>query len=291
MTVAVTAPPPPNFALTLAPAGLTLVPGANGAVAITVAGVTGASENVALSAVGLPAGVTASFSPLTAPGIGPGLFIGTFMAGASTTAGKSKVAVAATTGNVSQSGALSLSVAAPSAGTVAANLSPYYNVTGSAVDLLPFSGGGLDGGGRSYSGVLLGASQNVAGTVFSLGLMAEPDAVSGETVTLPAGSFTAVSLLATGVNGSQTGQTFLVTYTDGTTASFTQSLSDWCAPQSFPGESPAVPMSYRDNSTGTVDVRTLYLYGYSFNLNSAKTVKSIALPQNRNVVVMAITLI
>ncbi len=49
-------------------------------------------------------------------------------------------------------------------------------------------------------------------------------------------------------------------------------------------------MSYRDNSTGTIDTRLLYLYGYSFSLNVAKTVSSITLPANRNVVLMAITL-
>jgi hypothetical protein len=49
-------------------------------------------------------------------------------------------------------------------------------------------------------------------------------------------------------------------------------------------------MGYRDNSTGTIDTRTLYLFGYAFALNAAKTVSSIALPQNRNVVVLAITL-
>jgi hypothetical protein len=32
-----------------------------------------------------------------------------------------------------------------------------------------------------------------------------------------------------------------------------------------------------------------YLYGYEFSLNSAKTVKSITLPHNRNVVALAIT--
>ena len=34
----------------------------------------------------------------------------------------------------------------------------------------------------------------------------------------------------------------------------------------------------------------VYLYGYSFAINSAKTVKSITLPNNRNVVVLAIDL-
>jgi hypothetical protein len=97
-------------------------------------------------------------------------------------------------------------------------------------------------------------------------------------------------MLATGVNGNQTGQTFTVTYTDGTTATFTQSLSDWYTPQTYSGESEAMTTNYRDNSTGTTDGRVFYLYGYSFNLNSAKIVRSIALPQNRNVVVLAITL-
>jgi hypothetical protein len=49
-------------------------------------------------------------------------------------------------------------------------------------------------------------------------------------------------------------------------------------------------MNYRGNSTGKVDNRFVYLCGYTFNLNSAKTVSSIILPQNRNVVVAAITL-
>ena len=36
-----------------------------------------------------------------------------------------------------------------------------------------------------------------------------------------------MNLLATAVNGNQANQTFIVTYTDGTTSSFTQSVSDW----------------------------------------------------------------
>jgi len=92
------------------------------------------------------------------------------------------------------------------------------------------------------------------------------------------------------VNGNQVAQTFTVTYTDTTTASFTQSLSDWCTPQSYTGESEAILMSYRDNSTGTRDTRPMTLYGYTFNLSNTKTVKAIALPKNRNVVVLAMSL-
>jgi hypothetical protein len=286
LTITVTVTPAPDFALTLAPGSLSVVEGATGTSAISITATNGFTGNVALSASALPSGVTASFSALG----NSGLLLGTFVAAGSAVAGTSQVTVTATSGSLSHSAVLKLTVVAPSAGTASVNLSPYYNVSGSAVDYLPFTGGGLDAGGRSYSGLLLGASQSVGGTVFSLGPMGVSDAVSGQTVKLPAGQFTTLKLLATGANGNQPGQVFTVTYTDGTTASFTQSLSDWCTPQSYSGESKAVPMTYRDNSTGTIDSRTLYLYGYSFSLNSAKTVSTITLPQNRNVVVLAITL-
>jgi hypothetical protein len=114
--------------------------------------------------------------------------------------------------------------------------------------------------------------------------------VSGGTIALPAGSYSTLKLLATGVNGNQVSQTFTVTYTDGTTSKFTQSLSDWCTPQGYSGESNAILMTYRDNSNGTRDVRPMTLYGYTFNLSSGKTAKSITLPSNRNVVVLSMNL-
>ncbi|HEX5227157.1 MAG TPA: hypothetical protein VFW44_05580, partial [Bryobacteraceae bacterium] len=41
---------------------------------------------------------------------------------------------------------------------------------------------------------------------------------------------------------------------------------------------------------GTFDVRRVMLYGYTFSLSSARTLKSITLPANRNVVVLAMSL-
>jgi hypothetical protein len=49
-------------------------------------------------------------------------------------------------------------------------------------------------------------------------------------------------------------------------------------------------MPYRDNSTGARDTRQVLLYSYTFNLSGAKTVKSITLPTNRNVVILAMNL-
>ncbi len=196
-----TAAPTVNFAVALAPASLSVVQGDKGTTAISITAITGTPANIVLSAVGLPAGVTASFVPSS----GSGIFLGTFTATGSAAGGTSKVTVTATSGAASHTAVLNLTIVAAGAETASVNLAPYYNVMGSAVDLLPFSGGGLDGGGRSYSGVLLGASQNVGGTVFNLGPMAASDAVSGQTVTLPPGKYSTLKLLAAAVNGSQTG--------------------------------------------------------------------------------------
>ena len=148
----------------------------------------------------------------------------------------------------------------------------------------------MDGGGHAYSATLLGTSLSWNGSTFTLGAAGTSDAVSSTTIALPAGNDSTVNLLATAVNGNQPNQTFVVTYTDGTTSSFTQSLSDWFTPQNYAGESQALAMPYRLVPSGATDNGPFYLYGYSFAINSAKTVKSITLPNNRNVVVLAVDL-
>ena len=92
------------------------------------------------------------------------------------------------------------------------------------------------------------------------------------------------------MNGNQPSQTFIVNYTDGTNSTFTQSISDWFTPQNYSGESQVLQMAYRVAANGSLDNRTFYLYGYSFTLNPAKTVASIVLPANKNVVVLALDL-
>jgi hypothetical protein len=93
------------------------------------------------------------------------------------------------------------------------------------------------------------------------------------------------------VNGHQTSQTFAVTYTDGTTSTFTQSLSDWFTPGGYSGETTLLAMAYRDVYNGTKDNRTFHAYAYTFVLNQAKIVSSITLPSNTKVVVLAMTLV
>jgi hypothetical protein len=174
---------------------------------------------------------------------------------------------------------------------VSVNLAAVDSVTGIGANGSPVPHGGLDGDSTAYSATLLGTSLNWNGSTFSFGLAGASDAVTSTTIALPADNASALNLLATAVNGNQPHQTFIVTYADGTTSSFTQSLSDWFTPQNYAGEAKALKMAYRIAPSGAVSNGPVYLYGYSFAINNSKTVKSITLPKNRNVVVLSIDLL
>lgn len=177
----------------------------------------------------------------------------------------------------------------PAAGAVNVSLAASSNVWSAFTDGTTVSNGGLDNNGYAFSSTLLGSTVSALGGTFSLGSANVANAVANATVTLPAGSFNTLTFLAAGTNGNQANQVFKVTYTDGTSTSFTQSVSDWYTPQNYAGETTAVSMSYRLNLAAK-DNRTFRLYGYSLALNAAKQVKSITLPANRNVIVLAVNL-
>ena len=183
-------------------------------------------------------------------------------------------------------------ISSGSSGTtpVSVSLAAAGNVHALANDGSAVTGGGIDGGGHALSEILTGTSVTWSGSTFTFGAPGALDGVRNAVVTLPAGSFSTLNLLATGVNGGQANQTFTVTYTDGTTTVVKQSVSDWFYPQNYAGESTVVTTAYRLTSAGAPDTGPCYIYGYSFALNSAKTVKSITLPGNANVIVLAIDL-
>jgi len=52
-----------------------------------------------------------------------------------------------------------------------------------------------------------------------------------------------------------------------------------------------VSMPYRVGGRGSKDSNTFYGYAYSFDLDNKKTVRSITLPSNRDVLILAITLV
>ncbi len=185
-----------------------------------------------------------------------------------------------------------LPVVAPGSG-VPVGLAAAFNTPGISTDGKSFSAtGGLDSGGTGYSAKLLGETQTWQGVPFGIGAPGVPDAVSsrGQVVPLPAGKYAGLWLLGSAINGTQKAQVMTVTYDDGTTASLVQSFSDWFQPGRFPGESRAVKMPYRNLASGAQDPRPFYAYSYGFALDPAKTVKSLTLPNNDSVKILAVTL-
>jgi hypothetical protein len=137
---------------------------------------------------------------------------------------------------------------------------------------------------------LLGTSLSYQGLSFPLGPANAPDALANETIPIAPGQYTQLYLLGAGVNGAQAGQTVIVTYTDGSSSTFTQSFSDWAAPQSFPGETTVSLTANRITPTGTTLSESSNVYGYTFPLTPGKTLASVKLPATRNVVFLGIGL-
>ncbi|SNT43690.1 hypothetical protein SAMN05421770_11621, partial [Granulicella rosea] len=287
----------PSFNLAFTPLSLAVPRGGSAAGLATITPVNGFTGTVSFTVSGLPAGVTAQFGAASAAGntiaSGSGVAVN-FTASATAVAGSYPVVLTGISGALVQTAKATVVIAVPASTASFVNLAPEYNVLAIASDGVAFSGVGIDGGANglteAYSATLLGGQQTIAGTTFYFGPAGLLDAVSGKTVTLPAGQFSALKILATGVNGAQAQQSFKVTYTDGTSTTIVQGLSDWFTPSSFAGETRAITMAHRDTGTGLIDNRTFYLYEYSLTLNPAKTVASVILPASRNVVVLAATL-
>jgi len=247
-------------------------------------------DAVTLALSPLPSGVTAV---LTGKG-NKQTFV--FIASADAATGFTSVQVTGTSGETTQTSTFTLAVSAASHGKGSGthvDLSSAFNVFGIYTDGTAYSTGGLDGAGFSYSSKQLGKSRVLDLTGVKFGAANQPDAVgcNGQSFSLPPGNFSGLLVLGTGVQGNQAAQTIIVNYTDGTSATFVQSFSDWSSPQNFPGEIEAVASSYRNSSDGSKDAGTFNLYAYQFAIDSTKTVQSVTLPNNPNVVVLAATLL
>lgn len=172
------------------------------------------------------------------------------------------------------------------------NLTSYFNVPAistdsSSVNPLMYNQTGVP---YTYSQTQLGTQVVWNGSVFVFGAAGVNNAVSNNTVALPNGSYGRLDILASRINGSRATETFTVTYTDGTTSSFSQGMSDWWnnsrGTANYPGESTVAYMTYLHNNGG----QAASLFGYTFALNASKIVKSITLPADANVGILAMNL-
>lgn len=277
-----------DFALYASPGLPVFVPGSAAVTTISVLPMSGFSGPVNLSISNLPAGVTATLSSLSTTSTS----LLTLTTSNSAPTGQFSVSLVGSSGGLTHVFPLSLSIEPSAPGGTGINLASLYNRAGCYIDGARFSGG-ADGVGFAYSATLLGQSPAWNGILFALGPPNGLDLISclGQTISLASGQYSVLELLAAGVNGSQASQVFTVTYTDNSTDSFTQSLSDWANPSSFAGESIAMGLPYRNSGGGTPDTGTaVNIYGYSFALNPSKTVRSVRLPNNGNVLVLGMAL-
>lgn len=257
---------------------------------ITITPFGGFNGTVSLTVSGLPQGVKT-----VVQGTGYQQRV-VFGAGVSAATGFSTITITGTSGTLKQSLTLTLAVSAGAGSTgkgTPVDLSSYFDDYGIYTDGMTYTTGGLDGVGYSYSANLLGTSRVLNGILFDVGPANSLDAISaaGQVINLPAGKYSTLVLVGTGIEGNQSSQTLAVTYSDASSSQVAQSFSDWYTPQKYPREYEAVAMQYRDYQDGTKDKRTFNLYAYRLPLNGTKTVHSLTLPNNANVKVLAVTLL
>ncbi len=305
----------PSFGLGVSPAnGIAVNQGSSASGTLTATDINGFNGPVGIS-VGIPPN---DITTLLSQGTLPNTYVLKLSAASSATlTGANQPAfltlTATGSGIATQTFPMNVIVNPPLTGGVGTlvNLTDAYNVHAFFNDgvnypvLSPTNS--LDGAGDAYSANQLNPeglspmALNLSGVQFNFGVPNQLNAVYGtgaNPISLPNASFDELQILGTGFGGSQKAQTITVTYTDNTTQSFTQTFDDWGAgptctspTQCTPGETVAVTMPYADTEYVYSRADSIYyLYGYSFALNAAKTVKSLALPDNRNVLVLAATL-
>lgn len=107
---------------------------------------------------------------------------------------------------------------------------------------------------------------------------------NGQTIQVPQGSsYTTLNLAGAAINGGQQNQPLTLTFTDNSTAVWTQSFSDWTNPANYTNESTIATAPYIDTASGAHNETTNYIYQYSYTIPSGKQLASITLPTNSSV--------
>ena len=164
ISLTVTSAPVPAFTLTASPTSVSVVQGASGGSTITTAVSGGFSSAIALSATGMPTGVTATFSPTSIAAPGSGTSSLTLAVASTTTAGTYPITVTGTGGGITHTATVSLTVTAATAGAFTISVSP--------------TSGSLDQGQSGYAVVSIAVSGGFDSAV-SLSAAGIPSGVTG----------------------------------------------------------------------------------------------------------------
>ena len=193
--------PAPDFGIAASPASLSIAQGASGTGTVTISPQNGFAGSVALSASGLPSGVSASFSPASTSGTS------TLTLSASSTAatGSATVTITGTSGTLTHSATLNLTVnPAATGGTPTANFTDTVsNLTVAFTDASTDSGGSISSWSWNFGDSNTSTSQSPSHTYAAAGTYSVTetvtDGVSGKTSSKTA----SVSVTSGGGGGAQ----------------------------------------------------------------------------------------
>jgi hypothetical protein len=191
----------PDFALTASPTTISVAQGGTKTTTVSTTVSGGFNSAVSLSATGLPAGVTAAFSPASIAAPGSGSSTLTFTAGSTAATGTSTVTINASGGGVSHSTTVSLTVSATatpdfSVGASPTSLSVAAGSSGTSTVSTSVSGGFNSAVSLSASGLPSGVT-----AAFSPTSIAAPGSGSS-TLTFTAGSAAAAGTSTITINAS-----------------------------------------------------------------------------------------
>jgi len=125
----------------------------------------------------------------------------------------------------------------------------------------------------------------------------------GQTIDLTSGSVAKLLMIGAAVNGNQTDRKLTLAFTNDVTWTWTPSFTDWrnnSSSRPLPsGATLAASNESLLRATWVIDKKGVqtaenaYLYGYSFDLTpyAGMTLKSVTLPNNSNVGILAMTLV
>jgi cytochrome c peroxidase len=162
--------------------------------------------------------------------------------------------------------------------------------------------GGFDGSGFAYAADELGTSLSWSGLNFVFGPPNVPNGITSKTITVTPGLYSSVKLLGAANQGNQPNQPIRINYTDGSTTTVLQSFSDWGSlnplqggTSTYPNQGHARTMPSRVGLFGLssgngIPNRNWLLAGYDIAVDPTKAVESITLPNNRRVVILAVSM-
>ncbi len=116
---------------------------------------------------------------------------------------------------------------------------------------------------------------------------------NGAVYTLPSpGKYANVYLIGTATTTGQTKQPFILTYSTGSPVTETLDMSSWAKSAGYADETIVAATAYANNQAGGQVAApaggAFNLYGYQLTADPTRTLVSVSVPNNRNVVIMAL---